>query len=322
MKFVLKALLILLACVSLGFMAVFALSKKPKVPPPPAAAFGDATIRAKTGDSEIVITTTARTAGAIHSLTWGGKEFVDSFDHGRQIQSASNFDNGQTFIPEVFNPTEAGSMADGRGVTSSSRLLELSAKGNELVTLNRMAFWLNPGEKSQGNPARNTATLSDHYLTKRVTIGYKDLPHAIEYRVTFLMPTGEKHNYAQFEAVTGYMPPEFGTFLRFDAKKGTLEPLTDGPGEQPAPVVLSTADGKHAMGVYSPEQPSKGFEQSGYGRFRFNAEKVVKWNCVFRTQNETGVPGGEYQFRCFVVVGSLKDCETTLTALHKEFVKP
>ena len=66
-----------------------------------AAPTGDATIRAKAGPSDIVITTTNRVAGAIHSLTWNGKEFVDSADHGRQIQSASNFDGGKTFIPEV-----------------------------------------------------------------------------------------------------------------------------------------------------------------------------------------------------------------------------
>ena len=81
--------------------------------PARAPVFGDSSIRAKAGDSEIVVTTTARVAGAIHSLTWGGKEFVDSFDHGRQIQSASNFDAGGPFVPEVFNPTEAGSLADG-----------------------------------------------------------------------------------------------------------------------------------------------------------------------------------------------------------------
>ena len=288
----------------------------------PAAVSGDSTIRAKAGPSDIVITTTTRCAGAIHSLTWNGKEFVDSFDHGRQIQSASNFDSGKTFVPEVFNPTEAGSMADGRGAASASRLLELSAKDDTLVTLGRMAFWLKPGEKSLGNPARNGAPLSDHYLAKRVAIGYKTLPHAIEYRVTFLVPRGEGHTFAQFEAVTGYMPAEFDTFHRFDAKEGKLKPLTDGPGEQPDPVVLATADGKFAMGVFSPDQPSKGFEAAGYGRFRFRAEKVVKWNCVFRLREPKGVPGGEYAYRCFVVVGTVADCESTLAALARMFPRP
>jgi hypothetical protein len=303
--------------VLLATFVVFALPKRPTAAAP--EALGESVIRAKAGDSEIVITTTARTAGAIHSLTWGGKEFVDSFDHGRQIQSASNFDCGQAFIPEVFNPTEAGSMADGRGPTSTSRLLELSARGNQLVTLNRMAFWLKPGEKSQGNPARNTGPLSDHYLAKRITIGYKDLPQVIEYRVTFLVPN-EKHTHAQFEAVTGYMPLAFGTFLRFDGDK--LKPLTDGPGEQADPVVLATADGKHALGIYSPDQPSTGFEGAGYGRFRFKDEKVVKWNCVFRQKSADALRGGEYQFRCFVVVGTVGDCEAALVALAREFAKP
>src|SRR4051794_24535797 len=38
---------------------------------------GNASIRGKAGSSEIVITATDRLAGAIHSLTWGGKEFID-----------------------------------------------------------------------------------------------------------------------------------------------------------------------------------------------------------------------------------------------------
>ena len=89
---------------------------------------GNATIRMPAGVSEIAITTTDRLAGAIHSLTWNGKEFVDSFDHGRQIQSASNLDNGTPIFAETFNPTEAGSRWDGRGDGSSSRLLHLLAK--------------------------------------------------------------------------------------------------------------------------------------------------------------------------------------------------
>jgi hypothetical protein len=319
MKFVVQAAIVVLAPAGVALVAGFA-PEHPAAPPPAPAAFGDATIRAKAGGSDIVVTTAARTAGAIHSLTWGGKEFVDSFDHGRQIQSASNFDCGRAFVPEVFNPTEAGSLADGRGPTSTSRLLELSASGNQLVTLSRMAFWLKPGERSQGQPARNAAARSDHYLAKRVTIGYKELPHAIEYRTTFLIPA-EKHTFAQFEAVTGYMPPEFGTFRAFDAATGKLKPLSDGPGEQAEPVVLSTADGGHAMGVYSPDQPSAGFEKAGYGRFRFEAEKVVKWNCVFRLTSATALPGGEHQFRCFVVVGTAADCAATLAALHKEFAR-
>lgn len=281
---------------------------------------GDAVIRAKAGESEIVITTTARLTGAIHSLTWNGKEFVNSVDHGRQIQSASNFDAGSPFPPETFNPTEAGSVTDGAGPKSSSRLLHLVAKGHELQTTNQMAFWLMPDGKSQGHPAKNLTVLSDHVLTKRVRIGYKQLPNVIQYDVTFGVPVGEKHNYAQFEAVTGYMPIEFETFWKFNPQSRELEPLDDGPGEQSQPVVLATSNGSHAMGVFSPDQPSRGFETVGYGRFRFPEAKVVKWNCVFRLRDATNsIAPGDYSFRNFVIVGDLATVNGALIELHREF---
>ena len=283
---------------------------------------GDAIVRAPFGDSEIVITTTSRLAGAIHSLTWNGQEFIDSHDHGRQLQSASNFDAGSKFTGETFNPTEAGSRFDGAGPKSTSRLLHLLAKDNVLQTTNQMAFWLRPGETSDGHPARNRTELSDHLLTKRVTIGYRVLPNVIQYDVTFGTPVGERHEYAQFEAVTGYMPPNFSRFLTVDPKTGERLVLSDGPGEQSRPVVLSTESGSHAMGVYSPQQPSPGYASAGYGRWRFVAQKVVKWNCVFRLRDtQKGIAPGDYTFRNFVVVGSLDDVTNAivrLAAMHAD----
>ena len=280
---------------------------------------GDAVIRGKAGPSEIVITTTARLAGAIHSLTWNGKEFIDSTDHGRQLQSAAGFDVDKDHGPETFNPTEAGSRDDGAGEKSSSKLLHLRADGPLLETSTQMAFWLAPGEKSEGQLARNDKVLSDCILTKRVHIGHKELSHAIEYDVTFTLPAGEKHVAAQFEALTGYMPAEFSHFWKYNIEKGVLEELSDGPGEQAWPVVFSTADGAYAMGVYSPDQPSRGWEKVGYGRFRFKEEKVNKWNCAFRTVNPKGLPAGDYHYRMFVAVGTLDDVKMTLKSLTGEF---
>ena len=178
---------------------------------------GDAVIRGKAGPSDIIITTTSRLAGAIHSLTWNGKVFVDSTDHGRQLQSAVGFDVDKNHGPETFNPTEAGSRDDGAGPNSSSKLLHIRAAGPLLETTSRMAFWLAPGEKSNGQLARNDKVLSDCLHSKRVRIGHKGLPHAIEYEVTFNLPAGEKHKAAQFEALTGYMPvgiqPYFGYII-------------------------------------------------------------------------------------------------------------
>lgn len=290
-----------------GFFAAWAAAKLAEWRSASAAetpSYGDAVIRAAAGDSEIVLRTSARFAGAIDSLTWNGQEFIDAADHGRQLQSASNLDHGQAFHPEVFNPTEAGSRRDGAGNRSTSKLLWLKAAGNELLSATQMAFWLAPGETSGGHPATNTTLLSEHLLLKQVRIGYDRWPHVLDYRVTFIVPPGENHRYAQFEALTGYMPPQFSRFETLNPTTGEPAPLSDGPGEQPFPLLFSTPTGSHAMGCFSPDQPSPGFAQAGYGRFRFEAEKVVKWNCVFRLRRAAGIPAGSYSYRLFVPVGS------------------
>jgi hypothetical protein len=295
------------AVAAAALCAASAAATSPPVPPP--AVDGHSTIRAPAGASEIVITTTDRLAGAIHSLTWNGREFIDSHDHGRQLQSAASFDCGldSPFWAERFNPTEAGARADGTGPTSTSRLLELRASGNELTTRSRLAFWLAPGEQSYGRPALNRTPLSDHHFSKRVRIGLPGLPHVVEYHVTFTVPEGELHSLAQFEALTGYMPPGFSKFWTFQAESGRLEPLDDGPGEQRHPVVFSTPDETFAMGVIAAPAARPDTSEPGYGRFRFSEEAVVKWNCVFRARHPSGVSAGDYSFRLFVAVGSLED---------------
>ena len=59
----------------LSWVAVLAAAIAGEPPAPPVS--GDAEVRAPAGDSEIVIRTTSRLAGAIDSLTWRGREFID-----------------------------------------------------------------------------------------------------------------------------------------------------------------------------------------------------------------------------------------------------
>ena len=273
---------------------------------------GDAQIRARAGESEIVITTTRRLAGAIHSLTWNGKEFINSTDHGRQLQSACSFDNSPVANAETFNPTEAGSRLDGAGTHTTSRLLEIIAAGHHLRTRTQMAFWLAPGERSEGQPARNTNTLSDYVLTKDVTIGFGRWPQALDYRVTFTVPAEARHTQAQFEMLTGYMPPEFSRFWEFNPPTGKLQPLSAGPGEIENPVVLATLDGKFAMGIFAPPQTSPDLRRPGYGRWNFADAGVVKWNCVYRVRRDEGLRRGDYSCRLLVPVGTLAQVETML----------
>ncbi len=274
---------------------------------------GKTSIRRFFDGSDIVVTTTDRCAGAIESVQWKGKEFIDSVDHGRELQSAASFDAGskEPFWAERYNPTEAGSRRDGIGQQSSSRLLSMQSTETSLQSKVQMAFWLAPGEESFGRPAINTKVLSDVTLQKRVHLGYRGMPNVIDYSVVFHLPHTEKHQYAQWEALTGYMPEEFSELFAFDTERRVRVPLNDEPGEQSLPVIFATKDGQYAMGIYSPDQPSRGFEKVGYGRFRFRQERVVKWNCVFRNQFQEDRSLEFFEFQMFVVLGTIDQvCES------------
>ena len=282
------------------------------------AVSGDAEISGTIGGKPLVIRTTSRLAGAIDSVKWDGVEFIDSHDHGRQLQSALNADVDGVFHVECYNPTEAGSVVDALGPKSTSRLEFLSTNDGILSTRTRMAYWLAPGMKSGGHLAQNTTLLSGHILKKQVRIGRPGMNHVLDYKVTFDLPSDRPHKVLQFEALTGYMPWSFSEELRFDAKTETLVPLPRQNGEQRDPVVLSTPSGSHAMGVFTPERPRAGQPAVGFGRFKFEHEKVVKWNCVFRLRQDKPIPP-HHSFQLYVVIGTREDCRRTLAALTQEF---
>lgn len=274
-----------------------------------------ATVSRPFAGSTIAVGVSSRVAGAIDSLTWGGTQFINAHDHGRELQSASSFDG----YGECLNPTEAGSDGDGTGPRSTSLLTALQVGDGVLQTRSRMAYWMSPGRPvgdCPKGPGPYTAPRSDDVLTKRITLGAEGVANAIAYRVTFT--TARPHAAATFEAATAYMPPDFSRFLAYDPATGRSAPLSPGPGEQAVPVILATADGSRAMGVYSPGLPQPGIPNAGYGRFSFAGlpgpgNATVKWNCVFR---QNGVPAGDHAYTCYVLVGTLEDVQRGMSALH------
>jgi hypothetical protein len=159
--------------------------------------------------------------------------------------------------------------------------------------------------------------ISDHLLTKRVTIGYRNLPRVISHNVAFNLPIGERHIEAVFEAITGHMPPEFEHFYQFNPRSSEIERLATDFTDDALPLIFAVSGGTHAMGIYAPPQPRCNVTGPTYGRFRFFAEKVVKWNCVFRLSDQEGILPGDYLFRMFVLVGDLATVRASMGELHK-----
>ena len=275
-----------------------------------AAATGDLKIEQPALGSTIELQTSARFAGAVTSLVFRGKQFVDSRDHGRELQSAASFDS----LGECFNPTEAGSVADGDKQTTTSKLLGVKSGPNWIATQTDMAFWLPPGYdyKRQcgmsptATHAMNNTPTGGHILDKRIELGAEGQPNVIADHVTFTVP--EAHGYGVFEAATLYTPKDFSKRYELNLGDGKVEPATV-VGEQGSPVILATADGKNAAGLYSPFLPQAG---RGYGTFTF--PDTNKINCVFREKPIAA--GQKFNYVCDLVVGSLDEVKATILKLH------
>lgn len=287
--------------------------------------FGNGSISSDVLGSQLTISTTSRLAGAIGSIQFRGKEFINQDDHGRELQSASSFDG----LGECLNPTEAGSDTDGPGSSSTSELIGYLAQGNQLKTSTQMSYWLtanqdyshptqNEGRGCGNNPnikkAQHTTNLSNDILYKQVTIGYSNISNVIEYLVTFHV--AQPHSSAVFEALTGYMTKDFSTFWGYNTNSEDIQLLSSSAGEQGLPIILSTADKNFAMGVYSPDLPQAQFSSIGYGRFDFYQYNTMKWNAVYR---QGSTPVGDYSFRQYVIIGNLNEVHAAMKKLHRQF---
>lgn len=267
--------------------------------------------------SPLTISTADKFAGAIDSLTWKGKEFVDSYDHGREIQSAA-LPNGQTW-GECFNPTEAGGEYDGTGNTSTSVLQALTASGNHLVTQTQMAYWAkaNTYHENCGTQTNKIPpypfNLSNYIMKKDVTIGFLNNNHIIDYKTSLTIPqhpvyndTGYPNSF-NWEAPTNYMPKAFSTIYTYDPATHTKTRKDPGyQGEVGFPVILTTPDEQYAMGVYSPLLPQSWAQGHGYKLFDLiKSNNVITSGCVYRSGE--AIPGKTYDFQCYLVVGTVKD---------------
>jgi hypothetical protein len=228
-------------------------------------------------------------AGALTSLVYRGKEYVDNYDHGRQWQSAFSVGG------EVWNPTEAGSSLD--GVTprpSTSVVKEWAINKNAVTTEAQMAFWL---------PV-NGKTLSDSYIRKNIRIenGYLVWESIFKVQPNII-------GHCVFEVLTGYMPPEFNKFYRIVNGKAVSVP-TAGDVEKGTIGLIATADGQHCAGAKTVGIP-QGIWDAGYGLTNYLDYGCTKWNTVYRLNN----PKGEYRFLTYAAVGTIEEVVAKLLRL-------
>lgn len=258
-------------------------------------------------DDELVLRVSARFGGAVESITWRGKEFINIYDHGRQISYAWGMDGHG----ECLNPTEPGSASDLFDLSSTSRLLEVCRpESNLLTTTVQPAFWLAPGETGfcDGTvEAVNDTLVSDQLLHKTIEIGYGGIENVIAFTAEITIP--QSYRTLQLEVPTGYLTYEFTSYWRYDPGTGELEKPESQPLVKPwsfvhvstLPPILATEDGAYAMGAYTAEKVT------AYEILMYDVpnpdDRTNKWNIVI---HENPVPAGVYTYQSFVVVGTLE----------------
>jgi hypothetical protein len=220
---------------------------------------GNATISAPAPvfGQQLTLSTSSKFAGAVSSIKWGTKEFINNWDHGRQLQLNAQFFN--RFI--CYNPYEAGSFNDGPSATTTSRLLSITANGNRLESTTQMAWYYQTHESLDprdycGDPAQwlpcppYTAPLSEYRVHKTVTIGYAGIPNVIEYLTELFIPEPVSK---ALDSVTAVLNYDFSSVRSYDVVSKDYRKIRAAGGEDDRIKVVSTADGNYAMAWYAPE---------------------------------------------------------------------
>jgi alpha-tubulin suppressor-like RCC1 family protein len=287
----------------------------------------------------LTVSTSSQFAGAVSSIRWGNKEFINNWDHGRQLQLNSQFFNRYC----CYNPYEAGSFEDAKSSTSTSKLLSLNASGNRLETTTQMCwnfreFNRNPvSADSCGDPAQwlpvipYTQPLSNYRAHKTITIGFAGIPNAIEYLVDEFVPEPVLKGNNNVTAVVNY---DFSSVRSWDVISKDYRIIRALGGVDDRIKVVSTPDGNYAMGWYAPELLQPYDDNVGSVNWWFvvppnpfypdptdPTKPDPNYACVHfggNSRYDSFGPGNTFD-RAYLVVGSLEQVRTTLASVHLKF---
>ena len=243
------------------------------------------------GATPIKLTASSRYGGAVYSLTYAGVQFIDAHDHGREMQTAVQWDG----LGEAENPTQAGTGSDA-GI-SSSVVKSAHAAGGVYSVETQMAYW----HPWQGR------TLSDTLVDQTYTMNWQGLPNVIHVDVTLTSP--HAHSDMSLEALTAYLPGSFNRFytMQTDGWHFVPQPNVTLVGEY---VPIAVTNGTLSMGVRSTPGTT-------YIIRYYTPEHVAKWSVWHGAKPS---PAGKTSYSLDIAVGNLGQIRQSfnkLTAMGK-----
>jgi len=299
------------------------------------------------GNSKIFVGTSKRMAGAIDSLVYDNIEFINSYDHGRELQLASV--SSWSSEAGLYNPTEAGSCQNWWTDSTSSILNGIYAAGPAMSTSVTPAFWFEPTPnvtpplscpgigKGSGKVAWN------HTFQKSITIGQPGLPNVIKFASQIDINEKVPQDYSnpmapvvRFEVPTGYLAGEFSKKYRYNRTSGALTNITSLACHEANqactsddPLIFTNALESHALAVCN--GPSSGAIFANYPKYEswgtwFAGRPILhttKWAVLKYIKAEV-YPGARVNFNTYISVarteggvGAVSKLKDTLTSLYQ-----
>lgn len=182
-----------------------------------------------------------RLAGACYFLEWNGHVIIPELEgNGGSLQTALAFDIPVGESPEVENPTEAGSVQDNYGRTSSD-WMKAAVSQDEVYTKTRMAYWVSPGDpvssSKLGTKGRGSSPISDVIMRKRVSIEDDDV---MRYRIR--LQWDERHWFTQVQLLAVYLARDFDTLYVCDNGRPiqkNLRSFSSSPPDEARPIIVA-----------------------------------------------------------------------------------
>jgi hypothetical protein len=194
---------------------------------------------------EVTLSANLVAGGTVNELWWGGKQFINNYDYGRQIQFAANLGRPASGKPEDDNPTEGGDIygwakypkkgetdptdqaawAHGSPIDRAGTYVDQA--NNSLVTRCWPLQW-NPGAFGWGANRDHPVVWWKGTFSKQVTLDCRladgiASPNVIRWSPSMYLPTTTKPITVQ--VVAGFLDEEFHVYEMFDASREYVEGL-------------------------------------------------------------------------------------------------
>lgn len=300
------------------------------------------------GTNQLTVTASTALAGAIASVKINEVEFIASGGHGAAFQWALHAHDAG----ECYNPTEAGSKTDDRRPNwdtppyhgpSTSYLYSVAGSSTQFQTVNRPAFYVPAGERSDYDGCTPSypaglpydQNLSPYMIRKTVKVGRDSNPLNLDNIVTIStnITVENPERSTNFDAVLiAYLQEQFNTFYKYDPVSGLTEKVdlntyatNPGIGVSTKPIIISTADGRYAMGLFVPPALNMVNQETPLYYLGYSSGN----NPSYPFQNQTlqvtyyakNIEPGELQYKSYWAVGNLERVKNTLTTLYNSLGK-